>query len=112
MKTKFIITLIVMLIVSVMVTAAMAQETRGKHKENNITCMDCHKTENPDSPADVSACAECHGEMEDVAKLTEQLKINPHKSHLVDIDCTECHKIHEPSVLYCNQCHDYKMIVK
>ena len=112
MRKRSVIVLIIFLAVACIAVTAIAQETRGKHKENNIACVDCHKTETPDSPADVSACIECHGEIEDVAKLTAELPINPHKSHLVDIDCTECHKIHEPSVLYCNKCHNYQMDVK
>lgn len=112
MKLKAIIILTVLAFIAVVVSGAVAQELKGKHKENSIACVDCHKTETPDSPADVEACVECHGTQEDMAKVTEKLPINPHDSHLGEIDCTECHKTHEPSVIFCNQCHNYKMNLK
>jgi nitrate/TMAO reductase-like tetraheme cytochrome c subunit len=65
--------------------------------------------------APVSACINCHG----VVKLqTRDLKdgelvrhVNPHDSHLGEVSCTMCHKMHQPSVLYCNDCHKYEQRV-
>ncbi len=112
MKLRYSIIAAVMLIILAVVSTAVAQELRGKHKENAIACVDCHQTETPDSPADVESCLNCHGGFEGMAEATKDLTINPHDSHLGEVDCTECHRIHEPSVLYCNKCHNYQMELK
>lgn len=89
-------------------------ELRGSHKDNEVPCADCHGTDNPDKPAKTSACFSCHGDYASLAELTKDLpEANPHDSHLGPIDCTECHGIHKPSVIYCNQeCHNFDMNIK
>lgn len=84
----------------------------GKHFDNGVTCVDCHDTDNPVKKASVSACSTCHGEYADVAELTASMEINPHASHQGEVRCTLCHKTHEPSVLMCNNCHEFEMAVK
>jgi hypothetical protein len=31
--------------------------------------------------------------------------VNPHRSHLVELPCGQCHRIHQASTNYCNTCH-------
>ncbi|MBK1623965.1 hypothetical protein CKO32_10340 [Afifella marina DSM 2698] len=38
---------------------------------------------------------------------SEGMSPNPHASHLGEIDCTECHKAHSPSTLFCSVCHQF-----
>lgn len=87
-------------------------EIGGKHLESGLTCTDCHGTEEPTKRAPVSACTACHGPYADVAELTKDVEPNPHDSHQGEIRCGMCHKSHEPSVNYCNECHEFDFKVK
>ena len=54
------------------------------------------------------ACKQCHGSYEQLAKATENLEPNPHKNHLGDVNCTECHKADKAKPeLMCNDCHKF-----
>ena len=53
-------------------------------------------------------CVKCHGTLADLAKKATG-HINPHKSHLGEINCTTCHHGHVASRPYCLNCHDFKM---
>ena len=92
--------------------AALDMPVSGKHLENEITCEDCHGTDEPAKRAPVSACYACHGEYPELAELTASMEVNPHASHQGEPRCTLCHKTHEPSVLFCNDCHAFEMTVK
>ena len=53
-------------------------------------------------------CVSCHGDLNEIAAGEKDLKISPHKSHLIgEIACTSCHKGHEKSVAYCDACHSF-----
>lgn len=83
----------------------------GVHKKNQVSCNDCHgKTlAVDDSETAVNTnCVGCHGTLEAIGKKTKE-HINPHNSHLGEINCTTCHKGHTPSKSYCNYCHSYGM---
>lgn len=88
------------------------------HAKADIVCMGCHGKElpKPDSTVENSRCLECHGPLEKLAKKTEPKDFpdrNPHKSHLGDIACTVCHKGHQPSIVYCLDCHrNFKMPIQ
>ncbi len=49
----------------------------------------------------------CHTKsLADLAQLTADMgTYNPHASPHVAIDCSECHKAHRASVMYCTECH-------
>jgi hypothetical protein len=50
----------------------------------------------------------CHVGVETVDELKEVLSDqtrNPHDSHNGLLNCTECHRTHEQSVMWCTQCH-------
>lgn len=107
-KVIFIICFI--LSIGILVYAADG-ELRGSHLENEMTCADCHSTDNPEGEASEDACISCHSDMTDsgyVAFVEEdghELNHPPHDSHVAPLECTDCHKIHDESVLYCNRCH-------
>jgi hypothetical protein len=42
---------------------------------------------------------------EQLEHATENLAFNPHDAHHGAIDCSNCHKSHRASVMYCTQCH-------
>ena len=58
-------------------------------------------------------CVNCHGDAKSLAeKLAPKLvhkEINPHGSHLVEIDCVTCHRGHAAGEAYCQQCHAFDM---
>ena len=58
-------------------------------------------------------CINCHGDAKSLAvRLAPRLvhkEINPHQSHLVEIDCVTCHRGHAAAEAYCQQCHAFDM---
>ncbi len=53
-------------------------------------------------------CMKCHGDYEKLGEQTSDLVPNPHKSHMGQVNCEDCHKpnLAKP-VLMCNQCHNF-----
>ncbi|WP_080799686.1 cytochrome c-type protein Cgr1 [Arabiibacter massiliensis] len=48
----------------------------------------------------------CHNlTREDLIKATSGMEFNPHVAQHGEIACSECHKAHRASVVYCTQCH-------
>ncbi|MCF1505932.1 cytochrome c3 family protein [Afifella sp. H1R] len=80
------------------------------HQQKGVTCENCHGAQAPTSPATDVACRACHGSYADLAARTS-VSPNPHASHLGEIDCTECHKAHSPSTLFCSVCHQFPTLV-
>lgn len=72
-------------------------------------CRQCHKEATPSQPVKSAQCVSCHGDNDAVAKLTAQVKPNPHYNHLGDVACTDCHRGHEASALMCNTCHKFEL---
>ncbi len=75
-----------------------------------ISCADCHGESGllDDAETQVNAtCISCHGDLKAIAAITNKTEINPHESHLDKINCTACHGGHEPSAIYCNNCHSF-----
>lgn len=75
-------------------------------------CVACHGT-NAVSPASVpddeyainEKCTMCHGSFD---KLADKKKhIDPHGSHLGNVNCTVCHSAHTAPKLICNDCHTF-----
>ena len=75
-------------------------------------CAACHGT-NAVKPSAVpddevalnQACQGCHGSYETLPKRNGT--IDPHHSHLGDINCTSCHSAHARPKLVCNDCHSF-----
>lgn len=78
-----------------------------KHVAAALNCASCHSESPPAKAPDSAVCSKCHGSYKDVAATTGADQPNPHASHLGDIPCTSCHKIHQASVTYCAQCHNF-----
>jgi hypothetical protein len=105
---------IIGLSVSAGVFAADAPALADRHAQLGVKCEQCHKTAQPAEGAKVKneACFECHENYESLAKKTEKLDPNPHKTHLGNVRCSDCHKGHSESVLMCNDCHKFDLKVK
>ncbi|MEG0821055.1 MAG: cytochrome c3 family protein [Burkholderiaceae bacterium] len=100
--------------------ASTASDLATRHAQRQVPCSACHSSANPQSlPAEKSlaethqACINCHGDMKKLAELTRaklvNQHINPHDSHLAQIDCLTCHTAHKKGESYCLQCHSFDM---
>ncbi len=94
-----------------------AATLRGKaplshlHMWNGLACKQCHGNDALlKAPAEKS-CLACHGSYAAVARRTSGLALNPHQSHMGEIECGSCHKMHAKSENACNKCHNYDMQV-
>lgn len=54
-------------------------------------------------------CFKCHGSYETLAKRTEKLDPNPHRTHLGNVRCTDCHSLHGAPRNMCNDCHKFDL---
>ena len=101
-----------------------------KHQEAGVTCIDCHEngiedkvketvwyvTDDFDDPPvkrdfGNAMCTKCHTNMDEiVAKTDKGNGVNPHDSHLGDLHCADCHKMHAKSKAACQQCHDFDFL--
>lgn len=80
-----------------------------KIHQNGKSCVLCHGSSEPVTPADTSNCSNCHGSPEDVAKLTVEMEPNPHNSpHWeTELPCDSCHIEHGESKSVCSECHQF-----
>ena len=102
----------------------------NKHKEAHVDCIDCHEngiedkvqetiwyvTDDFDNPPakrhfDNKMCTKCHSDMDAlIAKSDKGNGVNPHNSHLGDLTCSDCHKMHKQSKAACQNCHDFEFL--
>lgn len=80
-----------------------------KHMAAGLNCASCHSESPPSKQPDQAACIKCHGTNAQLASKTAKDQPNPHASHLGEIACTSCHHVHQASVLYCSQCHNFDL---
>jgi hypothetical protein len=101
-----------------------------KDGETTLYCNTCHafQVEAQSTMMEISdkSCLECHETYEKMAAVMtesfpahvkmeiqkafakqEAFPVNPHESHYEKMKCTQCHRIHGESRLYCNTCHDF-----
>jgi hypothetical protein len=66
-------------------------------------CLDCHEMEAIISATDDYSGVSAAG----VAGAYNGLNngVNPHQSHMGELQCDSCHSMHGESVLTCNECH-------
>lgn len=79
----------------------------NSHKIKGVYCLACHEGFGPDDVDDMTKkCKACHGEYEELAGKTAQVKPrNPHKSHYAGLSCTKCHQVHAGFSDFCDKCH-------
>jgi hypothetical protein len=104
------------------------------HAKKNVICLDCHEpklseqinegihwvTGNFSDPlqprkfATRAFCLRsgCH-DNNDIIKALENWGgdegVNPHDSHQGQLDCYNCHSVHHQSVMFCDECHSWKV---
>lgn len=100
-----------------------------QHAENDVACLDCHEptidqqvseftkqvTGDYKTPlkfrplGTVEFCTKsCHSQEELIAATADYDggTYNPHEFHGGELNCYNCHRVHEESRLYCSSCHD------
>ena len=82
-----------------------------KHARRGVACASCHEASSGERVS-MEQCLQCHDSYERLGELTRAVVPNPHVSHLGEIRCALCHKIHGKSELYCNTCHHSKFKLK
>jgi len=99
------------------------------HAAQDVACLDCHEPTVQQQVDELVVyvqgdfevpleerqfgtpfCFDCHvpnehTSYEEVIQLTADLELNPHDSHLGQMDCEICHKTHRASEDYCAECH-------
>ena len=91
--------------------ASAGNSLADAHAEGN-GCQSCHTEGSMVADSEThenQQCLDCHGGYAELAK--PELEIDPHSSHLGDINCTSCHKGHEAPQLQCNNCHSFKEMI-
>uniref|UniRef100_UPI004028465F cytochrome c3 family protein n=1 Tax=Mesosutterella multiformis TaxID=2259133 RepID=UPI004028465F len=95
-------------------SAAFAADTpmlADRHVKAGVKCESCHGSDQAaKGPRTVKkeTCLACHGgTYAKLAEKTDSLEVNPHDSHLGEIECTKCHRGHQKPVLECARCHDF-----
>lgn len=103
-----------------------------KHQEAGLACIDCHEngiedkiqetvwyvTDDFDDPPRKrdfgnDMCLKCHTDLDAIKEKTDYGNgINPHDSHLGDLNCADCHKMHNKSQAACMKCHDFDFLQK
>jgi hypothetical protein len=82
--------------------------TADRHKSRGLSCIACHKEEQPKTAAPAQACLACHKSIEAVAVRTKDFTHNPHDNHMTgsgNVECTQCHQGHKEDTLLCTSCH-------
>ncbi|MCR5757474.1 MAG: cytochrome c3 family protein [Selenomonas sp.] len=101
-----------------------------KHQQAGVACIDCHEngiedkvketvwyvTDDFDDPPakrhfDNQMCTKCHTNLDEIVTKTDQGNgVNPHDSHLGDLTCSDCHRMHQKSKAACQDCHDFEFL--
>lgn len=97
--------------------AAQANPQFGadRHAAAGVACTSCHGPDmkNMIDPS-IEQCQQCHDVKALVEKTAHVKPTNPHTSpHYQDqLDCVNCHLMHEEPVNFCAQCHSFDFKVK
>ena len=102
---------------ALMTSAAFAADDAflaDRHAKLGLKCEQCHsvQTPTPESKVRNQSCLACHQSYDALAQKTEKLDPNPHKTHLGNVRCSDCHSGHAQARLMCNDCHKFDLKVK
>ena len=94
--------------------AADAPVLADRHVARSVTCDKCHGSQPPQAGAKVKVeqCLTCHQSYDTVAERTAKIEPNPHKNHLGNVRCSDCHSGHAQPKNMCNDCHKFNFNVK
>lgn len=101
-----------------------------KHRDNGLSCADCHVTGAPNGIVVSSVCIRCHdsgdgtyrgklnahgeGETKKYTESGRTREMAIHDSHQGRVRCTYCHTVHKKPAepMLCNRCHKIEVKVK
>lgn len=85
-----------------------------RHANYGAQCASCHAAKAPVAGARVKneSCLACHGSYEKLAEKTKKAEPNPHRTHLGNVRCSDCHSGHSTPRLICNDCHKFNLKTK
>jgi fumarate reductase flavoprotein subunit len=108
-KRRFCTVSVIFLLFAAAFGASGAQNQKPKvhHADAGLTCADCHETDTPSKGTEEPKCLECHESRDAVAERTKEQDPNPHFGHEDGLSCNRCHKEHETSILFCDDCHQW-----
>lgn len=76
------------------------------HLSKGLVCRDCHTLWPPSRIVSNSDCIACHtASFPTTTGASKRRASTPHRAHVGDLNCNQCHHAHEPSELFCNKCH-------
>ena len=82
------------------------------HQLSGMSCAKCHG-EGKKNAVETEVCESCHDPLKLSKKTADVKPENPHTSphYGTSLNCTYCHRQHEPSENFCAQCHrfDFKV---
>jgi hypothetical protein len=78
----------------------------GTHIDSGIECAGCHIEGSDDNDVSTSVCISCHGGFAEIASQGTS-RIDPHNSHMMFSECSDCHHAHFPSQDQCQSCHNF-----
>jgi len=111
MDIKFTIwTLFFLLAVCFSSQALAAPEMKSHHKNNSLSCEDCH-TMSPAEAVSMDQCLLCHelADGKDDYHGAPDKHDSPHYGP--ELECENCHHEHSPSENFCADCHNFEFNV-
>ena len=78
-----------------------------RHVARGVQCVSCHTQTPPSELIKQDKCLACHESYEKIAVRTEDLDINPHRTHMGEVECMACHRGHSQGEMVCNECHKF-----
>lgn len=102
MKVQWILTTAVLGLCANFAVFAADQTLVDKHQGSWPKSIDGFVTK--------TQCLQCHASYEALAEKTKDFVVNPHYSHLGEVDCEECHLPNKNKAeLMCNTCHKFEI---
>ena len=100
------------LAVTALISSTAVADSLADHHNATGGCIVCHSSDKvvpnavPDDEYALNkSCTNCHGGYDRLANKSK--KIDPHASHLGQVNCTSCHTAHDTPKLVCNDCHSF-----
>ena len=106
---KKLLLVVSLALVSVQGAWAADKMLADRHVARGLKCESCHTTM-PPKAVNTDGCLKCHVSYEKLAARTDKNDINPHDSHLENLDCGACHHGHKKPGLACDECHEFTNI--